>query len=486
MDPQGFFASLQRSLGGEVPAIMGAVLLLLAGWVVALVAAAAVRRILSAFGIDQKFETLLGQPTRLELGLSRLIFWFILLIALVAAFNSLDLQVVSAPFANLINEVLAYLPRLGAGLALAVVGWLLAVLVRAALGRVLAKTTLDEKLSTAAGTAPLSDSIGQVAYWVILLLFLPLVLAALNLQGLLGPVETLVATLLAFLPNLFGAAVIGIVGYFVARIVRGIVVNLLQATRFQSAAQSLGISDQMNLPQVAGTVVFLLIFVPALISALDALRIEAISGPATNLLNDLVESLPHVLAAALILAITFYVARFVAALVSTLLAGIGVDALPEKVGVQQVFGEIKLSEVVGRLVMLFAMLFAVVESANRLDFGQVRDLVTNFIRFGADVLLGALILLVGFWLANLVSDAVKKGDRSGSNWLSGLVRVVIVGLVVAMGLRAMGIADTIVDLAFGLTLGAVAVAVALSFGLGGREAAGKLLDYWLSKLRREK
>lgn len=225
------------------------------------------------------------------------------------------------------------------------------------------------------------------------------------------------------------------------------------------------------------------VFRSALISALDELRIEAISGPATNLLNDLIEALPHVLAAGLILAITFYVARFVASLVTTLLAGVGTDSLPEKFAVQQVFGELKLSEVVGRLVMFFAMLFAVVEAANRLEFGQVRDLVSNFITFGADVLLGAVVLLIGFWLANLVSDAVRKGDRSGSNWLSGLVRVVIIGLVVAMGLRAMGIADTIVDLAFGLTLGSIAIAVALSFGLGGREAAGKLMEHWLSKLR---
>jgi hypothetical protein len=53
-----------------------------------------------------------------------------------------------------------------------------------------------------------------------------------------------------------------------------------------------------------------------------------------------------------------------------------------------------------------------------------------------------------------------------------------------MGLRAMGIADDIVNLAFGLTLGAVAIAVALSFGLGGREAAGKQMEHWLSKFRK--
>jgi hypothetical protein len=55
------------------------------------------------------------------------------------------------------------------------------------------------------------------------------------------------------------------------------------------------------------------------------------------------------------------------------------------------------------------------------------------------------------------------------------------GLVIAMGLRAMGIADSIVNMAFGLTLGAVAVAFALAFGLGGRAAADRLLAKWLDQ-----
>jgi len=47
----------------------------------------------------------------------------------------------------------------------------------------------------------------------------------------------------------------------------------------------------------------------------------------------------------------------------------------------------------------------------------------------------------------------------------------------------MGLADDIVNMAFGLTLGSIAVAVALAFGLGGREAAGKQLEYWFNKMR---
>lgn len=50
----------------------------------------------------------------------------------------------------------------------------------------------------------------------------------------------------------------------------------------------------------------------------------------------------------------------------------------------------------------------------------------------------------------------------------------------------MGIADDIVNMAFLLILGAVAVAIALSFGLGGREAAGRQMEHWLAKLRKDK
>jgi hypothetical protein len=57
--------------------------------------------------------------------------------------------------------------------------------------------------------------------------------------------------------------------------------------------------------------------------------------------------------------------------------------------------------------------------------------------------------------------------------------------VIALGLRAKGIVDDIVNLAFGLTLGAIALDFALSFGLGGCEAPGRQMEHWFSSLREE-
>ncbi|MEZ0471720.1 hypothetical protein [Luteimonas salinilitoris] len=77
------------------------------------------------------------------------------------------------------------------------------------------------------------------------------------------------------------------------------------------------------------------------------------------------------------------------------------------------------------------------------------------------------------------SAAAPVGNvRPGPAGLARIARIAILGLVLAMGLRAMGIADDIVNLAFGLVLGAVAVAIALAFGLGGREAAGEVTRRW--------
>jgi hypothetical protein len=179
------------------------------------------------------------------------------------------------------------------------------------------------------------------------------------------------------------------------------------------------------------------------------------------------------------------VATFASRLLTGLLAGAGFDTLPARLGMAQSFEKTPASLLVGRIAMFFAMLFASVEAADQLNFHKVSEVVTTFINFGGDVLLGSAIFVIGFMLANVAYNAIDRASGENSKGLARIARFAILALVVAMGLRAMGIADDIVNLAFGLTLGAIAIAVALSFGLGGREAAGKLMSHWLSKFHKE-
>jgi hypothetical protein len=246
-----------------------------------------------------------------------------------------------------------------------------------------------------------------------------------------------------------------------------------------------GLTASVRLSSAIGMLVFVAVFLPSLIAALDALKIEAISRPATDMLALLMQGVAHLIAAGLILVVTWLVASFASKLLASLLATLGFDTLPARIGMAHAFERTPASTAVGRVALFFAMLFASVEAASQLGFSQVSDIVSTFIRFGGDILLGSAILVIGFWLANVAYDAIDRASGASTKGLARVGRYAILALVIAMGLRAMGIADDIVNLAFGLTLGAVAVAVALAFGLGGREAAGKMMEHWLSQLRRK-
>ena len=455
--------------------ILAAIAILIVGWIIALVVASGIKKLLQKLGTDQKLSSATGHRANIESIVSKVVFWVVMIIAVIGALNALNLNSVSGPFSTMVQQFLLFVPQLLAAIAVGFIGWLVANVAKVGLQKLLDRTQLDEKLSADVGVSPVSQNISEIVYWLILLLFLPIVLSILGLTGLLHPVQNMVNQAVGFLPNLFIAGIIVFAGYILAKIVRGIVEGLGNSLNLQQQAEKIGLFKGANLPRLLGSFLFAVVMITALIVAFEALGVEAISQPATAMLHEIMNAIPHIIAAGLILIVAYVVSRFVAKLVVEVLAGTGVDAIPEKVGVQRFLGTTKISCVVGYLIVFFTMLFAVSEAANRLGFDQISDLIAMFIYFGANILLGAVILVIGFWLANIVANVVQRGEYKSSRWLANLVRVLIMGLVLAMGLRAMGIADSIVNLAFGLTLGAVAVAFALAFGLGGRRPAERVL-----------
>ena len=483
----------ERSRGGlnamyyweQFHPILAAIAILIIGWIIALVVAAGTKKLLQKLGTNQKLSNATGHRSNIENIVSRVVFWIVMIIALIGALNALNLNSVSGPFSSMVQQFLLFVPQLLAAVAVGFIGWLVANVAKVGLQKLLDRTTLDEKLSAEVGVSPISQNISEIVYWLILLLFLPIVLSILGLNGLLYPVQNMVNQAVGFLPNLFIAGIIVFAGYILAKIVRGIVEGLGNSLNLQQQAEKIGLFKGSNLPRLLGSFLFAVVMITALIVAFEALGVDAISQPATAMLYEIMNAIPHIIAAGLILIVAYVVSRFVAKLVVEVLAGTGVDNIPAKVGVQRFLGETKVSCVVGYLIVFFTMLFAVSEAASRLGFSQISELIAMFIYFGANILLGAVIMVIGFWLANLVANVVQRGEYKSSRWLANLVRVLIMGLVLAMGLRAMGIADSIVNLAFGLTLGAVAVAFALAFGLGGRNPAERVLSDLIDKAKRE-
>lgn len=371
-----------------------------------------------------------------------------------------------------------------AAILIGLIGWLFASIIRGLVAKALAKTRLDQKLSNNVGVKPMSGTIADIVYWFILLLVLTMVLDRLGLNGLFMPLTNMIDKTFSFIPNALLAVFVFFIGFVAARAVRGIVTNLVAGFNIQALATKAGINEKNSLPTIAGSLSFMLVIIPFTIAALDALKVEAISRPATNMLNKVLESLPNVFTAAAILVVTYYVVRMLAGIVKNILANTQIDALPAKLGLQNALGEKKVSDLVGCAILFFAMLFAGIAAADLLGFEAISGIIAMFIAFGSQIILGAVILTIGFWLAGIIAGVVERSEQ-GSKFLANIVRVLIMGLVLAMGLKAMGIADSIVNLAFGLTLGAVAVAFALAFGLGGRDAAARLLKRIQDKAEHE-
>ena len=479
------YTSFNGYLGGPIGSIIGAILIFIIGWLVALGIAALVRGVLSKVNLNQRMNSSTGKSYDLEGIISKIVFWFIFIIAIAGALSQLNLNSISAPFANMVNQVLTFIPNLIAAIAVGVIGWVIATVARTAINAALAKTSMDERLSAKAGVKPMSSTIADMVYWFILLVVLTMVLGQLELDGLFAPLTNMVDKIFSFIPNILIAGVVFVVGYIIAKVVRGIVTNLVSTFDVQKLASKAGLSEQNSLPNIAGSLAFLVVIIPTIIAALNALKIDVIARPATNMLNKIMEALPNIFMAAAILIVTFYVVRMVANIIKGLIENTQINQLPAKVGLQETMGDKKISDLVSYAIIFFAMLFAAIAAADLLGFEPISAIIAMFIAFGANIILGAIILFIGFWLANIIAGVVERSEQ-GSQFLANIVRVLIMGLVLAMGLKAMGIADSIVNLAFGLTLGAVAVAFALSFGLGGQEAAARFLRKMQDKMDRER
>jgi hypothetical protein len=339
------------------------------------------------------------------------------------------------------------------------------------------------------GGISLAQTLGEVVYWLVFLLFLPAILGTLALEGILAPVQVMLNRLLGFLPNVVAAALILLVGWFVARIVQRIVAGLLAAVGVDRLGERVGLSralGQQRLSEILGLLVYVLILIPVLISALDALGIEAVSRPATNMLNTILAAIPNIFAAAVVLLIAYVVGRVLSVLVANLLAGLGFNTIPARLGLARgtaTVGERTPSEIVGALILVGIMLFASIEAARLLGFAALAQLLSDFTVLAGQIILGLIIFALGLYLANLAAELVRDSGVANADLLALAARVAIVVLAGAMALRQMGLANEIVNLAFGLLLGAIAVAAAIAFGFGGRDIAGRELEGWVRDMK---
>jgi hypothetical protein len=393
-------------------------------------------------------------------------------------------------------QMMFWAPKVLIALLIIVATWIVARAAKWAIHKAIDRSPALRKHVTGTPEETIGHQLGTIAKLIIWLVGIMAALQFLGIGQILAPINALTLQIFDFLPRLLGAGLIFFVGLVVARIARRLVETVLIATNVDGLMARIGIGDtsgtvatppeavppgaapgatRASLARAAGVLVYALIIIPVAIAALQVLGIAAISGPAITMLNEILGAIPRVLAAALWIGIAFIAAKFLKTIIEAVLPPTGFDQALLSMGILP--ANARPSRIVANIAMIAIILAASIEAARQLGGDEIAIFLAQVTALGGKVIFGTLIIVAGIFLSTIIAKLVGSGTGEGG-YAQTIVRYAIIALFTAIGLTFMGLADQIVMMAFGLILGSAAIATALAFGLGGRDAAARILERW--------
>lgn len=400
-------------------------------------------------------------------------------------------------FQNALQSFINYLPQLVSGIILILVAWIIAKLVGKAVTKGLKATGAGKHIekmgnSDSDGSSPSRvDTLGKVAYYLVWVLFLPAIFSAFGLESISQPITNMMDTVLNFLPSLIAAAIVLAVGFVAAKFVKNLVYNILLAANIDKHLSKLtgqgenSPNIQKNkgtLASVVANIVYFLILIPIILVALDVLNIDTIAQPISSVLNTILSAIPNILVAIVLLAVGFAIAKFTGDILTDLLQSTGVNRYTSYMKKSSNMN-IDLAKIIGQTVAVLIGLFFLVEALNALNLEMLNQILNVVIGYLPNVLFAAIIIGLGFIGGQLLASAIKSTTGS---MMAGLVtKYILIVFSIFMALDQLNFASQIVQYAFIFIIGGLAVAFALSFGLGGREFAKKQLHRLDQKIDEE-
>lgn len=391
---------------------------------------------------------------------------------------------------NLGNQILSAIPDILAAIVILLLALLVAWLAKITVSKLLKASKLDAKINKfeieqkKGQTA--TDYLSRLVFIIIFVLFLPSVFARLGLGGVAEPISRMVNAIIAFIPNMLASALILFIGFFVAKIIRDLLIPLLRKIgldRFQNVkaktATAVSVPSEgpvMRLSTVVANIVYVLILIPIVIAALEVLKISAISTPAIAMLNQIFTYIPQILLALVLIGIGAFIARFVGNLLSSLLESVGFDRWLHRVlPNEKPVSNLSVAKLVGKIVQIVILLFFIVEGLNIIQLEILQTIGAAIIAYLPNALVAIIILLAALFLANWVEGLIHLRLRN-SRGIAIVAKTAILVLALFVVFDQLKIADETINVAFRYMSMGAAAAFALAFGLGGRDFAANALN----------
>lgn len=289
-----------------------ALIIIIIGYFVAKLIAGLVRKLLSKTSIDDRLAKLIGQDCDgCEKGISKFVFYLLMLTVVVFALNSAGESEAVEPLQNVITQIFGFIPNLIAAGVIGFVAWIVATLARNLLVGVLSATKVDERLGLGE-SKPITNSIGLVAFFGIILLMLPTALGALKMDEISVPISDMIGQIFDYIPFLFSGLIIFAITYLIATIVQKVLANILGSIGVDGILQKLGYNGGdlvagKPLSLILSYIAMATILVTGSAQAIEALQLDFISSLSTGFVAGYFK----ILVAVIIIFVGVYLANIV-------------------------------------------------------------------------------------------------------------------------------------------------------------------------------
>lgn len=395
-----------------------------------------------------------------------------------------------------ISQYLGFLPSWAVGPVVAavtiIVGYFVAKIAAALVAGGINRTGLGRKAKTTGGN--IGKSLAKAVFWVLWLIFILMGLSQFPaLSGQLGFLNGMMENIFNYLPQFAIGGFVLAVGILLSKVVREALTSTLEVAQVDNLVSRFGITGESedgvpstSLAKSSGILAAAIVTITAAATAIGIWDIPGVSGPVSELLNTILSYIPRIIGAGIILAIFVFIGRFVSNLAKTTLPALGVDnSLSSIASLDGTGPNFVPSNVIANVGFIGIALMGLTAAMKALGIPELTNVFNTLLEVGGRVVLGAVIIGAGLFIADFVSKIVTQtsGDLAGK-----IIKYATIIIVTFMGLETMQLGEGIVDTAFRYSVMAAAVAAgvggAIAFGLGGREWAGKKLQEWLPNVRK--
>ena len=380
------------------------------------------------------------------------------------------------------DKMFVNVPNWVEALILLVLAFLVAYIVKVLAIKTMKLLNLDDTLNKANidnnKKVSLIDFIASLLYLITFALFVPGIFQKLGLEGVAEPVITMMNKLLGFLPNIVASLIILIIGLFIAKVVKELLIPVFKKFKLDTYLEKIGLdkSSKVSFADVLANAVYVLILIPVVIASLDALKIEAISRPAIEMLNSILVFIPRIVVAIIILFVGKFIAELVENLLEKVLLSIGTDKVSDNIlkASNTKTKEFSLSKAIAYLVKYIIIIFFLVEGINILRLEVLTNIGNSIIAYLPYAISSVIIITIAILVGNYAESSIN--NKFDNNKVTALiVKIIIITIGTFITLYQLGIAKELVNTSFAIILGAFAVAFAIAFGIGGKQFGANML-----------